>query len=306
MHRLACALIACACLFTAVSRPSYASAATIAQAPPPAESFDSGMLHVDKYGTGAKSIVFIPGLASGTWSWSEQIAHFSPAYTVYAITLPGFDGLPKSSESDLFAAFSRDFIAMLDARKIERPVVVGHSLGGTLAILVAEEHPDRLAGIVAVDGLPVFPAAAQLTPEQRKAMGASAVANLSGMTHEQLLAYQTKYMAAIGTTNSSLATSLAQLTAKSDPTAIAAWVRQDVETDLRGDLGKITIPFVEIMPYAAPSPYSQTDTLHFYQMLVTGAPHATVVPIAPARHFVMLDQPQQFDDELTQFLSTVK
>lgn len=305
MNRLACALIAGACLFTAAAVPLRAPAATVASPPAASESFDSGMLHVDKYGTGAKSIVFIPGLASGTWTWTEQIYHFSPKYTVYAVTLPGFDGRPINREPDLFAAFARDFFAMLDAHKIEKPIVVGHSLGGTLAILLAEQHSDRLSGIVAVDGLPVFPAAAQMTPEQRNAMGTSAAATLSGMTHDQLIAYETKYMAAIGTTNAALATSLAQRTARSDPDAIAAWAKQDVETDLRADLPKVTVPFVEIMPYASPSSYTQADTLHFYEMLVNGAPRVTVVPIEPARHFAMLDQPQQFDADLTQFLSTV-
>ena len=300
------ALLAAACLFSAVATTINASAAEIASQPQAAESFDSGMLHVDRYGTGAKTLIFIPGLASGTWTWYEQIAHFSPDYTVYALTLPGFDGRTASTEPNLFAAFSRDLLALLDSRHIVKPVLVGHSLGGTLSIFVAERHPEKLGGIVAVDGLPVFPTAAQSSPDQRKAMAASAAAGISSMTHDQLLAYQTNYMRTIGTTDAKFAPALAQLTAKSDPKAVAAWAREDLENDLRSGLGTITIPFMEIAPWASPSPYSQADTIGFYKMLVAGAPTVEVVPLSPARHFVMLDQPAQFDAALTRFLERAR
>ena len=42
-------------------------------------------------------------------------------------------------------------------RKIGKPVLVGHSLGGTLSLAFAAEHSELIAGVVAVDGLPVFP-----------------------------------------------------------------------------------------------------------------------------------------------------
>ncbi|MEO9170045.1 MAG: alpha/beta hydrolase [Candidatus Baltobacteraceae bacterium] len=300
-------LLVAACLLNAVAMPLQAAAASaLAPQPSAEESFDSGMLHVDRYGSGTKTLIFIPGLASGTWTWYEQIAHFSPDYTVYAITLPGFDGRAASTEPDLFAAFSRDFFAMLDSRHIDKPVVVGHSLGGTLAISLAEQHPEKLGAIVAVDGLPVFPTVAQSTPEQRQAAAAGMAAGIAGVTHAQMLAYQKQFMSTIGTVDTSFAPALANLTAKSDPKAVAAWVKEDVSTDLRADLSKITIPFMEVMPYASPSPYSQADTLSFYQMLVTGAPHVEVVTVSPARHYAMLDQPEKFDAALTQFLAKVQ
>lgn len=297
------ALLAAALFFNVVFLPNPSFAASIAQQPHPAQSFDSGMLHVDRYGSGAKSLIFIPGLASGSWTWYEQIAHFSPQYSVYAITLPGFDGRAPSNEKDLLNAFTRDFWTMLDRQHIDKPVVVGHSLGGTLAILLGEQHPERLSGIFAVDGLPVFPAAAQSTPQQRAATAASITAQLASMSHAQFVQYERNYMATIGTTDASFAPALADLVTKSDPNAVGAWAAADLNTDLRPQLSNITIPFEEIAPYAAPSPYSESDTVAFYKMLVAGAPHAQVVSISPARHYAMLDQPERFDAALTQFLS---
>ncbi|MDQ2865642.1 MAG: alpha/beta hydrolase [Candidatus Eremiobacteraeota bacterium] len=298
-------LTAAAC-FAAAAAPVHSQAATVAPQPKAVDSFDSGILHVDQYGSGPKTLVFIPGLASGTWSWYEQIAKFSPSYTIYAIELPGFNGRPAAAQTNLFDTFSHDFFSMLVERRIVKPVVIGHSLGGTLAILLAERRANALSGIVAVDGLPVFPTAAQSTAQERKALADRMAATIAGMDHDQMLAGQRQYMRAIGTTDGSFAAQLASLTAKSDSNAVAAWMREDLESDLRPDLANITIPFLEIMPYAAPSPYSQRDTLSFYRMLLNGAPHVEIVPISPARHYVMLDQPQQFDDALTRFLSTLQ
>lgn len=299
------ALLAAACLFSAVFSPSHALAASIAPKPQAVETFDSGMLHVDRYGSGTKSLVFIPGLASGPWSWYEQIAKFSPAYSVYAITLPGFDGRPASTDPNLIASFSRDFWTLIETHHIEKPVVVGHSLGGTLAIALAEQKPEMLSGIVAVDGMPVFPAAAQATPEQRAAMAKSAAVQYGTMSHEQVVQYERNYMASIGTTDAAFVPELADLVTKSDPKAVGAWIEADLNDDLRPQLDKITIPFMEVMPYAPPSPYSQSDTVAFYKMLLTGAPKAQVVPISPARHYAMLDQPQKFDAALAQFLNAL-
>ncbi len=279
------------------------ASATLPPLPQPAASFDSGMLHVDRYGNGSKAIVFIPGLGCGPWSWAEQIRHFSSTYTVYAITLPGFDGRPFTPQSDLFAAFDRDFWAFVRTQHLEKPVVVGHSLGGTLAFELAESHPERLGGVVALDGLPVFPMLAQSTPAQREAAATKLASSIAQQTHDQLLAYEVSYMKQIGTVNDDLDTPVATLVAKSDPNAIAAWGAADLRSDLRDGLVKADVRIVELMPYAQPSPYSKDQTIAFYRLLVSGAPKVDVVPIDGARHFAMLDQPQAVDDAITRFLA---
>jgi pimeloyl-ACP methyl ester carboxylesterase len=283
-------------------------AAPFSPAPKPAESFDAGTLHVDRFGTGAQVLVFVPGLASGAWVWYDTIAEFSPGYTVYVITLPGFDGRPATNEKPLFATFARDFWAMLAGHNIEKPVLIGHSLGGTLAIALAEDHPDRLGGIVAVDGLPVIPSLSNVTPAQRQAMATQIANAYASHSPTEALAAQMNYMKTIGTNKPELVEPAAHLAARSDPKAIAAWMQEDLTCDLRPNLGKITIPFMEIMPYdpKQASPYTQEQTLDFYKSLVAACPKATVVAIAPSRHFAMLDQPEAFHKAIAQFLAAMK
>lgn len=91
---------------------------------------------------------------------------------------------------------------------------------------------------------------------------------------------------------------------------MAAWVYEDLTNDLRPNLGKITIPFLEIMPYdpadaKPPFAYTQDQTLAFYKSILTGATTVNVVPIAPSRHFAMLDQPEALYKDISQFLASI-
>lgn len=278
-----------------------ARAAALPALPAPAASFDIGTIHADRYGNGARTLIFIPGLGSGPWSWAEQISRFSQGYTVYALTLDGFDGRPYTPQADLIAAFDRDFWTLLQTEHIDKPVVIGHSLGGTLGFELAVTHPDRLAGVIALDGLPVFPTLAYAN-DAKRAAAARQMNAIAGESHDQLVQYDTAFMKQIGTMHAELiAPSVVEL-AKSDPKAIAAWGAADVSRDLRPQLAQANVPILELMPYAQPSPYTQAQTLAFYQMLVSKAPQCTVDAIPGARHFAMLDQPTAVDAAITRFL----
>lgn len=274
-------------------------AQTLPAAPAATASFDEGTLHVDQYGNGKQPLILIPGLGSGPWSWYGTIAHFSSQYTIYVVTLPGFDGRPATSQAPLFGTFANDFWKLLADRKIDKPIVIGHSLGGTLCFMLAEQHPERLRAIVAVDGLPVFPTVANDTAEQRAAAAAKMSAAFESATPAQLLAYEKQFAAGIGTRNPALVDTIAAHEAASDPKAMAAWMREDVSADLRPALAKIDIPVLEIVPYdpvaaQAAGGFTQEQGVAFYQALLAGTPGVKVVAVAPARHFAMLDQPDAF------------
>ncbi|HEY6236526.1 MAG TPA: alpha/beta hydrolase [Candidatus Elarobacter sp.] len=290
--------------------PLAAHAATLAPDPPRAESFDVGMLHVDRYGSG-DPIVLVPGLASGAWTWNGVIPHLAAKHSVYAVTLAGFAGRPAAGEPS-FAAFEKDLTALFDQRHLVKPVLVGHSLGGTLAIDYAETHPDRVRAVVAADGLPVFPGMQQLTAQQREAAGAQMAAGVKSQTPEQLLAFEKSYMATVGVSDPALADQIATLSSQSAPPAVAAWLQADLAADLRPNLAKITVPVLEIAPYSpsegnpsAPMHYTEAEKGNYYRALLAGVAKLDVVTIAPSRHFVMLDQPERFNAALDGFLARV-
>jgi pimeloyl-ACP methyl ester carboxylesterase len=306
-NRLAGALAA-AVLFSIA--PVAARAAALPPDPPRAESFDVGMLHVDRYGSG-DPIVLVPGLASGAWVWNGLIPHLAAKHSVYALTIAGFAGRPAAGVVS-FAAFENDLTALLDQRHLVKPVLVGHSLGGTLSIDYAETHPDRVRAIVAADGLPVFPGMQQLTQAQREAIGAQMSAGVKTQTHDQLLAFEKGYMASVGVNDAALGDQVAALSAQSDSPSVAAWLQADLASDLRANLAKIIVPVLEIAPYspaegnpAAPLHFTEPEKAAYYRTLLAGVAKLDVVTITPARHFVMLDQPERFQKALDDFLARV-
>jgi pimeloyl-ACP methyl ester carboxylesterase len=293
-------------LFALLAKPVLAADA-LPELPKPTDSFTVGTLHVDHFGAGPQPLILIPGLACGPWVWADTVTRLAPTHTLYVLTLPGFDGHPATTRSPLFATFTKDFWQLLATRNIEKPVVIGHSLGGTLGFALAAEHPDRLAALIAIDGLPVFPTLANATPDQRSQLAAQSTAPTAALSPAALLDAQTTYMRTVGTISPDLVDRAAKHLAQSDPVAIAAWTKEDLTTDLRPTLKNITLPILELMPYnpADKSPYTQDQTLAFYKSLLAGAPHATVLPLTPARHFAMLDQSETFHKTLTTFLTTL-
>ena len=290
--------------------PLAASAAALPPDPPRAESFDVGMLHVDRYGSG-DPIILVPGLASGAWVWNGLIPHLAAKHSVYAVTLAGFAGRPAAGAVS-FVAFEKALTALLDQRHIAKSVLVGHSIGGTLAIDYAETHPDRVRGIVAADGLPIFPGLQQLTAQQREDTGARMAAGVKVQTHDQFLAFEKTYMASVGVNDAALAEQVATLSAQSDSPTVAAWLQADLAADLRPNLAKITVPVLEIAPYspsegnpASAMHYTEAEKAEYYRSLLPGVAKLDVVTIAPARHFVMLDQPERFQKALDDFLARV-
>jgi pimeloyl-ACP methyl ester carboxylesterase len=266
---------------------------------PPADAqYDAGSLHVLAFGHG-DPVVLLPGLTTGPWEWSPLIRRLAPRHTVYAIALPGFDGRPAATPP-LFDRVTRDFWAMLDAHKIVRPVLIGHSLGGTLAILLGEQHAERLRGIVLLDGLPVFPGMERLTAEQRAGAAQQASAPIATQSHDQLLAFDKQYMRSTGgVLDAQLGDQMADLEANSDPAGTAQWLREDLSSDTRADLVKVSVPMLEIVPFYAPdlagSPvqYTEDQKAAYYRTLLSGAPKLQVVSVSPARHFVLFDQPDR-------------
>jgi pimeloyl-ACP methyl ester carboxylesterase len=274
-------------------------------APAFSQTFEAGALRVEKRGAGP-AVILIPGLASGPWVWRDTAPRLARNHTVYLLTLPGFDGREPRAGATL-ESLQSDLLGLLEKEKLRRPVLVGHSLGGTLSLAFAAAHPDRIAGVVAVDGLPVFPGTENAN--DRTALADSTRAQFGSQSREQFAAGQLMYMRAIGTTSESVAQELAPLAARSDVGATADFAAQLMALDLRPMLSAIRVPVTVISPFNAPDfarmGMDEAGKTGYYRSLLQGVARLEVVSIAPARHFVMFDQPEKFSAALDQALANM-
>ena len=270
-------------------------------------------LKVERHGNHGRPVILIPGLAGGPWVWQETIASLEKDHVVYAVTLAGFDGTPVPADgSNLFDRADTSLLQLIRRQKIDQPVLVGHSLGGTLALRFAGEHSELISGVVAVDGLPLFPGMDRVDAEQRIAMAAGMRKQMESATPEQFKTQQLDYMQKIGVIDPALAARYAPFNARSDIKATAEYMAEDLAADGRPGLKHANVPILEISPYNAPDfshppmIMSEAQKTAYYQSLLANAPNAKVVSISPSRHFVMLDQPAKFQQVLDDFLKTTE
>ena len=272
----------------------------------PAFSAEVGALKVETLGTKGPAVILIPGLSSGPWVWRDTAPRLAKDHRVYLLTLPGFDGRAPQAGVTL-DSLRGDLLALIEKERLRRPALVGHSLGGTLSLAFATEHSDRIAGVVAVDGLPVFPGT-ENAPD-RKAIADGTRTQFGAQTREQFVAGQQMYMRSIGVIGEPIALELAELAARSDVGATADFAAQLMAMDLRPKLSSITVPVVEISPFNAPDfariGVDEAGKSDYYRALLGGIENLEVVSIAPARHFVMFDQPEKFAEALDRALANM-
>ena len=106
-------------------------------------------LYVEQHGAG-EAIVLLHGDYECTRYWSAQVQDFSQEYRVVAYDRHGFgrsaplEALP----ADFYERDAADLIGLLDRLEIERAYLVGHSGGGTVALLAAARYPERVLAVV--------------------------------------------------------------------------------------------------------------------------------------------------------------
>jgi pimeloyl-ACP methyl ester carboxylesterase len=283
-----------------------AASATVAQRQVAASAtFDSGILRVERFGRRVtQALVFVPGLFCGSWEWNAQINALSKSYDVLVVTLPGMDGRPMIAGDDLMQRAAHSIHELIATQKLKSPILVGHSLGGTLSVYFAERYPRDLAGVVTVEGgYPIAP-----TQAQRDAAVARSVAPYEKITQSQVggVIRQTTLQYTI--TSKADVAAVEPLAALSDRSAIIAWMRAALSLDLTPGLSAIAVPLTAIVPFDPQiDPYQGFPTEDrkraAYAKWVARAPRGEVIVIEPARHFVMFDRPEKFEQALDSAIS---
>lgn len=288
---------------------STANAATATTSATNVTQLQLGSLHVKKYANpNAKGapVIFIPGLSSGAYVWDEAVKRLSPDHALYVVTLAGFHGRPAMAGATLATA-KESLLKLIQDEHIDKPVLVGHSLGSALAIWFAQSHSDLIRGVFGVDGLPVFPGTENMTAEQRNAMAEGGRAQFAHADQATFSAQQTQYMRFMGVIDEKIADKLAVESAKSHPAAVGDYMADLLKMDIRKDLPAISVPVAIVSPYYAPDfvrANMSADTKHaYYRTLMQGTPQLSIIPINDSRHFPMYDQSSLFHEQLAQFIN---
>jgi len=269
-------------------------------------AFASDRIHVAVEGQGP-DVIFIPGLSSSPAVWQGTVDHLNGAYRVHRVHVQGFAGAPAKGNATgpVAAPVAEEIARYIREQGLTRPAVVGHSMGGTMGMMLAARHPDLVGKLMVVDMIPFMGAMfgpPGTTAESVVPVADQVYAAQSASPRDQYLTQARAAVTGMIKTEAARSGPLADVE-NSDQQVSAAAFRELIVTDLRPELGKITAP-VEVL-YVKFNDPRMTDAITdaIYQMSFANLPGARLKRIDDSAHFIMLDQPTAFYGDLDAFLA---
>jgi N-formylmaleamate deformylase len=271
-------------------------------AQPPRRAHATASFSVKVTGKGIPMIL-IPGMTCGGDVWDSTVAHFKDRYECHVFTLAGFAGQP-AIPAPMLETIRNDLAAYIQAKKLVKPVIVGHSLGGFLAWWLASTNPDLVGPVISVDGGTFFSALMDPTATVEKAKAQAEMMQKSMESMEPAaFAAQNKMMLATMVTEQTNVDVIAATSGKSDPKATGLAAYEMITTDLREDVARIKTATLLIGAAAfAKTPEMKQQTQERYEGQVAKIPNHKVVLAERARHFIMYDDPQFLFAQMEGFL----
>ena len=252
------------------------------------------------------SVILIPGLMCGGGVWDSTVEHLKDRYTCYVLTLPGFAGQPPI-KAPILSKMRDEIESYVVDNKLAQPILIGHSLGGTLALWLASDQPTMFSAVVSLDGVPAL--AALFNPNQAPT---SALDAASAIKARYASLDAARFAAANASSLPLLITDpknvekVAVEANRSDPASVGEAIAEMLQTDLRAEVVKITEPLLVFIPAGALTSDSALDALKArYEAQFHDAPEHKLALVPKARHFVMLDAPDLFFSQLDEFLARI-
>ncbi len=250
-------------------------------------------------------IIFIPGLACDGSVWDETVARYSSDHQCHVLSLAGFAGTPASeTNGEFFKTIETDLVHYLTENAIEKPVIVGHSLGGFLALQLAIDHPDLASQLLILDSLPFLPAsmnpAATVETIQAQAAAQRDMTKQGGQNETQL-----RMMLQMMVTGDANFDRALQMSMRSDPATVAQAMYELNVTDLRQDVSKIKVPTTVLGAWIAYQPFGSTQesTAAIFDSQYAVLPNYQLRMSAQGKHFLMWDDPELFNAQLDAILA---
>ncbi|MDM4768397.1 alpha/beta hydrolase [Pelomonas sp. SE-A7] len=270
------------------SRSEAATPATPAAAPAATSYRD---LQVQVVGTG-KPVLMIPGLNSAASVWTETCAALQPQVQCHIVQLPGFAGAKPVQQEQWLNSMRQQLQSYVDDKKLAKPVVMGHSLGGALALMLGSEAPQRFERLVIVDALAFIGAVRDpnATAESLKPMLQGMRQQMAAASDEQAAA-QVKAMAPGMTNNAQGIERVVAWGLSSDRATTAQAMTELWGTDLRPQLSKIQVPTLVLGSWAAYKPMgaTQESTRKIFETQYANLKGVDIRMSEAGYHFLMWD-----------------
>lgn len=235
----------------------------------------------------------IPGFGSSGEVWDGVVAHYQERFECHVLTLSGFAGASGSGESTVMPLVREQIAAYVAAHHLDAPVVVGHSMGGVIALSLAAEHPEAVGQLVVVDALPFLPAVndPSATPSSLNEMALGFRNMLMSQPLDQRRAYQRRVLPTLISDPAKVEVAL-DWAMKSEGRTLGQVFYEMMTTDLRPTLGRIHAPVLVMGIWAGTPGATRAGAEQSFHSQYAGLSSARIVLADRARHFIMWDDPR--------------
>jgi pimeloyl-ACP methyl ester carboxylesterase len=251
-----------------------------------------------------KPMILIPGLACSGAVWDSTVDHFKDRYECHALTLAGFAGQPPT-EAPFLETVRQGIADYIRTKKLDKPVIVGHSLGGFLVFRLGETEPDLVGPLIAIDGMPCLPAIfSEKEPdaETMKKQGAFFQAAMAKTPRAAFLKNQQQ------TLNGWLAgRKELELVTKwggdSDQATVARALGEMLSQDARPELERIKTPVLQLAAFNKGYGITREVLTNRVEGQLAKIPKHELAVADDSRHFIMYDAPDWMWKRMDQFLA---
>ena len=275
---------------TADTAPTPAAAQPVEGLPQLANSADGVHIEYRVYGSGDPAVVLIHGWSCDANYWNAQLAPLKAHYTVVAVDLAGHGASGKNRSDWSMANYGEDVAAVVRQLPNHQVVMVGHSMGATVALEATRRIGDRVIGIIAVDALRSI---------GQPPMPQKQIDTRIGAFRSDFIGETRKFVAASLFPKSSdqqFINKVAYDMSLEPPEVGVASMRALLSTDLAPVVADIHVPVLAINSDLEP-----TDVARIRKSL----PDFKAEVIPHASHFLMMDDVQRFNPVLLRDIETL-
>jgi pimeloyl-[acyl-carrier protein] methyl ester esterase len=250
-------------------------------------------------------VILIPGLSSPRTVWEPIVAALAGCYRVHTVQIRGFgDDAGVNANGPVLEAFVKELADYIDDEIVDKgrskPAIIGHSMGGLSAAMIAARHPQLVGKVLIEDSLPFIgllfapTATVAMVEPQAAAMRDRGLAAGKQPANEGML--QTMSATPEGRAQ------VAKWSETADNRVTMQVFYEVMTTDIRPELSKITAPVTLLYPYdEIVGPVENVTAL--YTNSYKGLVGLKMKRIDNSRHFIMLDQPAKFAEAVSEFLA---
>jgi pimeloyl-ACP methyl ester carboxylesterase len=249
-------------------------------------ALNGAKIHYQSYGSGKDAFVLVHGWGCNLGHWRYQIPDLAKSARVITLDLPGHGQSDKPEINYTIDHFAAAIDAVMRDAKVERAVVMGHSMGTPIARQFYRKYPQKTLAIVIVDG--------GLRPFGDKAMRDGFVNTFKSPNYKEVSVQMFTSMTPVLSAGDK---EIVKASLLATPQNVLVTAMESMNEEALYATDKIKVPVLAIL---ARSPFWPADTEQFFRSL---APDFEYHMWEGVDHFLMMEKPKEFNETVIAFVN---